>query len=242
MALTKCNFLNTFPSLILFFNLTSTTFSNFTIPEATIVDIQQAFSQHKLTSKQLVTFYLNQIQSLNPLLRGVLEVNPDALTQAEKADVERSTGKELGALHGIPVLLKDSINTNDKLNTTCGSYALLGSKVGGDAGVVARLRSAGAVILGKATLSEWYGVRSLSAPDGWCAIGGQGLVSFSFYSFAFAFFIFSFYFIKFCFRKMLSTIGKILMPNCSKFWKRGCLFSFRNAYIQQHLLYVNLSC
>ncbi|XP_050233723.1 probable amidase At4g34880 [Mercurialis annua] len=152
--------------------------SHFQIKEATIKDLQQAFSEHILTSKQLTTFYLNQIQSLNPLLRSVLEINPDALDQAEKADREREMNQgraSLGELHGIPVLIKDGIGTKDKLNTTCGSYALLGSEVARDAGVVERLRKGGAVILGKASQNEWYGSRSMEIPAGWCARGGQAV-------------------------------------------------------------------
>ncbi|KAI3446224.1 hypothetical protein Pfo_002889 [Paulownia fortunei] len=155
---------------------------DFTIEEATIKEIQQAFAEGKLTARQLVDFYLHQIETLNPVLRGVIEVNPDARQLADESDreKERSTNGgrlvELGELHGIPVLLKDTIGTNDKLNTTAGSYALLGSKVGRDAGVVERLRKAGAIILGKASLSEWYKFRSLSGvPNGWCARAGQGV-------------------------------------------------------------------
>ncbi|MED6130085.1 hypothetical protein PIB30_114578, partial [Stylosanthes scabra] len=108
----------------------------------------------------------------------VLEVNPDALSQADKADEERKTKPQghFSALHGIPILLKDSIATKDKLNTTAGSYALLGSVVPRDAGVVTRLRKAGAIILGKATLSEWSYFRSNNVPSGWSARGGQGKV------------------------------------------------------------------
>ncbi|CAL1410228.1 unnamed protein product [Linum trigynum] len=149
--------------------------SHLPIEEATVEQIQQAFAQNQLTSKQLVNFYFDQIRALNPLLRGVLEVNPDALRQAEQADRERAAGRSLGDLHGIPILLKDGIGTKDALNTTCGSYALLGSVVARDAGVVERLRSAGAVILGKASQSEWYNVRSFSIPGGWCARSGQAV-------------------------------------------------------------------
>ncbi|KAJ9189601.1 hypothetical protein P3X46_000875 [Hevea brasiliensis] len=151
----------------------------FTIEEATIYDIQQAFSQNKLTATQLVDFYITQIKTLNPLLRSVIEVNPDAQYQAQKADEERRNnqgGRSLGDLHGIPVLLKDTFATKDKMNTTAGSYALLGSVVPRDATVVERLRRAGAVILGKASLSEWYNFRSLGhIPNGWCARAGQGV-------------------------------------------------------------------
>lgn len=123
-------------------------------------------------------FYLNQIKKLNPNLRAVIEVNPDALKQARRADEERrksnNNGRGLPKLHGIPVLLKDNIATKDKLNTTAGSFALLGSLVAKDSGVVKRLRRAGAVILGKASLSEWAHFRSFGAPSGWCARTGQG--------------------------------------------------------------------
>ncbi|KAL2460034.1 Amidase family protein [Abeliophyllum distichum] len=152
---------------------------DFTIEEATIKDIQRAFTEKKLTSHQLVEYYLHRITTLNPVLRSVIEVNPDALHQADQADLVRErnndTHRFLGDMHGIPVLLKDSIATKDKLNTTAGSYALLGSVVPRDAGVVERLRNAGAVILGKASMSEWYQFRSLGIPNGWCARSGQAV-------------------------------------------------------------------
>ncbi|KAA8545210.1 hypothetical protein F0562_019901 [Nyssa sinensis] len=144
------------------------------IKEATVHDIQTAFKQNKLSSRQLVEFYLEQIQQLNPVLRGVIEVNPNALYESDKADRERATAKAPGWLHGIPILVKDTFATKDKLNTTAGSFALLGSVVPRDAGVVAKLRNAGAIILGKASLSEWSNYRSVGAPQGWSARGGQG--------------------------------------------------------------------
>lgn len=147
-----------------------------TILEATVGDLQLAFAHNRLTSRQLTEFYLARIRRLNPLLRGVIEVNPDALRQALKADRERRV-RARGGLHGIPVLLKDNIATKDRMNTTAGSLALVGSVVARDAGVAARLRKAGAVILGKASLSEWAGFRDISAPRGWCARSGQGKVS-----------------------------------------------------------------
>lgn len=159
----------------------SQTISNnsFSIKEATVYDLQLAFKQNILTSRQLVGFYLQEIQRLNPVLNAVIEVNPDALYQADKADRERKAKApgSLSGLHGIPVLLKDNIGTKDKLNTTAGSFALLGSVVPQDAGVVAKLRNAGAIILGKASLSEWANFRSLNAPNGWSPRGGQGKVS-----------------------------------------------------------------
>ncbi|KAG2705925.1 hypothetical protein I3760_05G079900 [Carya illinoinensis] len=148
----------------------------FSIREAVISDLQLAFKQNQLTSRRLVEFYLREIQRLNPVLKGVIEVNPDAVYQADKADRERKAKAPcpLSGLHSIPVLLKDNIGTKDKLNTTAGSLALLGSVVPRDAGVVAKLRKAGAVILGKASLSKWANFRSLNAPNGWSARGDRG--------------------------------------------------------------------
>ncbi|KAJ6765941.1 hypothetical protein OIU79_022003 [Salix purpurea] len=156
-----------------FFTKTSSAFS---IEEAAIDDLRLAFKQNQLTSRQLVEFYLKRIRRLNPLLRGVIEVNPDALFLADKADLERkvNTPGSSGGLHGIPILLKDNIATKDKLNTTAGSYALLGSVVPRDAGVVMKLRKAGAIILGKSSLSEWSHFRSNGAPSGFCGRSGQG--------------------------------------------------------------------
>ncbi|XP_041996326.1 probable amidase At4g34880 [Salvia splendens] len=155
---------------------------NFQVEEATIKSIQQAFADGKLTARKLVDFYLHQIERLNPVLRSVIEVNLDAQLLADELDREKETSRrggglaDLGELHGIPVLLKDTIGTLDKLNNTAGSYALLGSKVQRDAAVVERLRKSGALILGKASLSEWYRFRSLSGvPNGWCARSGQGV-------------------------------------------------------------------
>lgn len=151
----------------------------FSIREATVHDLQLAFKQNQLTSRRLVEFYIGEIHRLNPVVNGVIEINPDALLQADKADRELEANKPgslCGGLHGIPVLLKDTIGTKDKLNTTAGSFALLGSIVPRDAGVVKRLRRAGAIILGKASLSEWANVRSLTAPAGLSARGGQGKV------------------------------------------------------------------
>ncbi|TKW34723.1 hypothetical protein SEVIR_2G324500v4 [Setaria viridis] len=146
----------------------------FEFQEATVEAIQLGFRNGSLTSAALVRFYLGRIARLNPLLRAVIEVNPDALAQAARADAERrASGGRLcaGGLHGVPVLLKDNIATRDRLNTTAGSLALLGSVVPRDAGVVARLRRAGAVILGKANPSEWSNFRGVK--EGWSARGGQ---------------------------------------------------------------------
>ncbi|TVU39298.1 hypothetical protein EJB05_12711, partial [Eragrostis curvula] len=146
----------------------------FELHEATRDVIQLGFRNGSLTSTALVRFYLDQIGRLNPLLQAVIEVNPDALAQAARADAERAAGRGGGgSLHGVPVLLKDNIATHDRLNTTAGSLALLGSVVRRDAGVVSRLRRAGAVILGKANPSEWSNFRPVES--GWSARGGQTL-------------------------------------------------------------------
>ncbi|KAM1453837.1 hypothetical protein FF1_003442 [Malus domestica] len=176
--------LHHFSSLLLVFLFTlslgtrTTAGRKFSIREATIDDLQFAFKHNLLTSRQLVQFYLGEIKRLNPFLRAVIEVNPDALYLADKADYERKTKAPSAShskLHGIPILVKDNIATKDKLNTTAGSYALLGSVVPRDAGVVTKLRNVGAIILGKASLSEWSHWRSNGAPSGWSARGGQGV-------------------------------------------------------------------
>ncbi|XWS40161.1 hypothetical protein CRYUN_Cryun18bG0116500 [Craigia yunnanensis] len=148
----------------------------FSIKEATIKDIKLAFERNQLSSRQLVEFYIGEIVRLNGLLKGVIEVNPDALLQADDADKERKykVHGSLPDLHGIPILLKDNIATKDRLNTTAGSFALLGSVVPRDAGVVEKLRKAGAIILGKASLNEWANFRSVNAPSGFSPRGGQG--------------------------------------------------------------------
>jgi amidase len=161
--------------------LTAGTCHSFEFQEATLDAIQLGFKNGSLMSTALVQHYLGQISRLNPLLHAVIEVNPDALRQAAQADAERRSssgdGRIAGGLHGVPVLLKDNIATRDGLNTTAGSLALLGSVVRRDAGVVARLRRAGAVVLGKANMDEWANFRSAIGTGGWSARGGQGKVS-----------------------------------------------------------------
>ena len=128
-----------------------------------------------LTSRELTKGYLERIHDLNPLLHAVIETNPQAVGIAAKRDAERKAGKIRGPLHGIPILVKDNIATDDTMETTAGSLALVGSRVPGDAPLVARLRSAGAVILGKANLSEWANFRGFAPLDfnGWSARGGK---------------------------------------------------------------------
>ncbi|MEE8477167.1 MAG: amidase, partial [Gemmatimonadales bacterium] len=120
--------------------------------------------------------YLERIDSLNfqgPELRAVIEINPDALTIADALDTERAGGTTRGPLHGIPILLKDNIATDDRMETTAGSFALIGSRPPADAFVAHRLRQAGAVLLGKANLSEWANFRSSRSSSGWSGRGGQ---------------------------------------------------------------------
>lgn len=162
---------NLFSTIFCLFIFSVTLVDPFSLEEATIADIQLAFSRNELTSRQLTELYISQLDALNPLLRCVLELNPDALDQADEADRRRLAGDHLGELDGVPLLLKDSIVAGDKMNTSLGSYALLGARA-----VVERLRKAGAVILGKASLSEWYSLRSPEIPRGWCARSGQGVV------------------------------------------------------------------
>ena len=155
----------------------------FEFHEATLDAIHLGFKNGSLTSTALVRFYLSQISRLNHLVHAVIEVNPDALRQAARADAERRSCGPCrrcgGGLHGIPVLLKDNIATRDRLNTTAGSLALLGSVVRREAGVVRRLRRAGAVVLSKANMEEWANFRNLEGLGGWSARGGQGRVSVS---------------------------------------------------------------
>lgn len=144
--------------------------------EATIAQLQAAMSSGVLTSVALVNFYLARIQSLDqsgPTVNSVIEVNPDARSIAVDLDAERHAGQVRGPLHGIPVLLKDNVDTGDKMQTAAGSLALVGSPASADSTVAARLRKAGAVILGKTTLSEWANFRSFFSSSGWSGRGGQ---------------------------------------------------------------------
>jgi amidase len=144
--------------------------------ELTIAELQDKMSKRRLSSTELVEFYLARIRALDrrgPKVNSVLEVNPDAINIAMALDKERHTKGPRGPLHGIPVILKDNIDTADKLHTTAGSFALLGPAPPQDATVAARLRAAGAVILGKAGLSEWANFRSTHSSSGWSGRGGQ---------------------------------------------------------------------
>ncbi|CAN6299797.1 unnamed protein product [Urochloa humidicola] len=152
------------------------TVAAFELEEATIDSIHRAFAAGELTSRGLVELYLRRIASLDPELHAVIELDTDgALAAADRADAaDRSGSSALPLLHGIPVLLKDNIAAAGPLNATAGSLAMVGSRPARDAGVVERLRSAGAVLLGTASLSEWCNFRGPGIPAGWSPRGGQG--------------------------------------------------------------------
>lgn len=149
--------------------------------EASVPALEALMASGSLSSVELTEAYLDRIGRLDPLLHAVIETNPAAVEIAARRDAERRAGRSRGPLHGIPVLLKDNIATNDPMETTAGSLALVGSRVPRDATIVTRLRAAGAVVLGKANLSEWANFRGLVPPpvreaglflNGWSARGG----------------------------------------------------------------------
>tara|TARA_B100002003_G_scaffold234296_1_gene248046 strand:+ start:39428 stop:40927 length:1500 start_codon:yes stop_codon:yes gene_type:complete len=133
---------------------------------------RERMARGELSSEQLTRFYLDRIRTLNGKVNAVIEVNPDALTIAEGLDDERKAKGTRGPLHGIPVVLKDNIDTGDKMMTTAGSIALQGSHAARDSHVAARLRRAGAVILAKSNLSEWANYRGFRSSSGWSSRGG----------------------------------------------------------------------
>ena len=144
--------------------------------EATVAQLAALMASNKLRSAELVDYYLRRIASLDqsgPTVNSVIELNPDARDIAGKLDEERRTRGARGPLHGIPVLLKDNIDTHDRMQTAAGSLGLVGAPPPQDSTVAARLRAAGAVILGKTTLSEWANFRSTTATSGWSGRGGQ---------------------------------------------------------------------
>jgi amidase len=142
------------------------------VDSATIPELNRLLSSGELTSVELTSAYLERIRTVDPLLRAVLFVDPSALVQAAASDRRRAGGRPLGPLDGIPVLLKDNIDTRD-LPTTAGSRVLLVAPPARDAHLVRKLRAAGAVILGKTNLSEWANFRSTHSTSGWSAVGGQ---------------------------------------------------------------------
>ena len=147
--------------------------------EATVAQLQAAMASGEISAVELTHVYLQRIRVLDkddqdgPGVNSVIEVNPDVLALAREADEMRRRGRVLGPLHGIPVLLKDNIDTGDRMQTTAGSFALFGQPAVRDSTVAAKLRAGGAVILGKTTLSEWANFRSFNATSGWSGRGGQ---------------------------------------------------------------------
>ena len=143
--------------------------------EATVAQLQQAQAEGRLSARALAESYLARMDAVDlagPRLNAVIERNPDALAIADELDRERKEKGARGALHGIPVLIKDNIDTADRMRTSAGSLALAGSIAPRDAFIVERLRAAGAVILGKTNLSEWANFRSTRSTSGWSARGG----------------------------------------------------------------------
>jgi amidase len=146
------------------------------LEEITVLELQRALADHELTARQLVEHYLERIEAIDrngPALRSIIELNPDALQIADTSDRERTQGHVRGPLHGIPVVLKDNINTGDRMQTTAGSLALVGNPAPQDAPVARKLRDAGAVILAKSNLSEWANFRSTRSSSGWSGRGRQ---------------------------------------------------------------------
>jgi amidase len=149
---------------------------DFELSEVTIAQLQEKMKAGTHTARSITELYLQRIDAIDrkgPKINSVLEINPEALSIAEGLDKERKNGKVRGPMHGIPVLLKDNINTGDKMMTTAGSLALEGHVARWDAFIVSRLREAGAVILGKVNLSEWANFRSTRSSSGWSSRGGQ---------------------------------------------------------------------
>jgi amidase len=149
----------------------------FDLEEATIVQLQRDMTSRKRTARSITEQYLARIESLDrrgPMLRHVLETNPDALSIADALDRERAARGPRSPLHGIPILLKDNIDTGDRMTTTAGSLALEGSIASRDAFIARQLREAGAILLGKTNLSEWANFRSTHSSSGWSGRGGQG--------------------------------------------------------------------
>lgn len=147
--------------------------TDFELNETTVAELQQKMQAGDLTAEIICNKYLERIERVDTFLRSVIELNPDALDIARQLDEERKNGNVRGPLHGIPIMIKDNIDTGDKMQTTAGSLALEGNVVEKDAFIVEKLREAGAVLLGKTNLSEWANFRSTNSSSGWSGRGGQ---------------------------------------------------------------------
>jgi amidase len=149
---------------------------SFELEEMTFSGLQEGMSSGRFTARAITEMYLQRIEAMDrqgPTLRSVIETNPDALAIADELDEERRAKRARGLLHGIPILLKDNIDTADKMTTTAGSFALEGSRPSRDSLVAQKLRQAGAILIGKANLSEWANFRSTRSSSGWSGRGGQ---------------------------------------------------------------------
>jgi amidase len=148
----------------------------FVLNELSVDVLQEKMVKGEYSSRSITEMYLKRIEEIDksgPAINAVIEVNPDALSIADAMDAERKAGKLRGPLHGIPVLIKDNINTGDKMMTTAGALALEGNIATADAFIISKLRQAGAVLLGKTNLSEWANFRSTRSSSGWSSRGGQ---------------------------------------------------------------------
>ncbi|MGY8778142.1 MAG: amidase [Longimicrobiales bacterium] len=148
----------------------------FELDEVTVTELQASMASGERTSRSITELYLGRIEALDrqgPELRSIIETNPDALALADDLDAERAAGNVRGPLHGIPVAIKDNIDTHDGMTTTAGSLALEGSIPAQDAYIAAQLKAAGAIVLAKANMSEWAYFRGYAASSGWSARGGQ---------------------------------------------------------------------
>ena len=157
-------------------NISKTKVADFELDEMTIAEIQKGMESGQYSAKKITELYLSRIEEIDrsgPKVNSVLEVNPDAIEIAEALDKERAEKGARGPMHGIPILIKDNIDTADKMTTTAGSHALAGSIALQDSFVAQKLRQAGAIILGKTNLSEWANFRSSRSSSGWSGRGGQ---------------------------------------------------------------------
>src|SRR5664280_1930875 len=146
------------------------------IEELTIAQLQQGYKEGKYTVRDVVKVYLdriNEIDKSGPRLNSIIKINPDAILIAEKLDKEAADGKPKGPLFGVPVILKDNIDTHDAMPTTAGATALRKSFPATDSFIAKKLREAGAVIIAKSNLSEWANFRAKMSSSGWSGIGGQ---------------------------------------------------------------------
>ncbi len=167
---TACQFVPASPAS------TSATPPDFELDEVGLADLASGLERGKWTSTRLVELYLARIEAVDrngPRLNSVLALNPNAASIATQLDQERKNGHSRGVLHGIPILLKDNIETSDPISTTAGSLALADWRASQDAFLAARLRAAGAIVLGKTNLSEWANFRSSHSTSGWSGRGGQ---------------------------------------------------------------------